>query len=138
MGNLILFMCVLLWGVSTFLNRLSVEHLPPMLMQVVIGIVFIFYMPIAIKMQGVNPFQYNWSISSVIMTALAAICSIGANVLLYMHLKGSNHTGASTMVISLYPAVTLLLSYLFLNEQFTSTKIIGIVAMIVGAILLSY
>lgn len=138
MGNLILFVCVLLWGVSTFLNRLSVENLPPMLMQVVIGIVFICYMPLAIKMQGINPFQYNWSVSSVCMTVLAAICSIGANVLLYMHLKGSNHTGTSTMIISLYPVVTLLLSYLFLNEQFTITKVIGVAAMIAGAILLSY
>lgn len=137
MGNIILFICVLLWGVSTFLNRLSVEHLPPLLMQVVIGMVFLFYMPLAIKIQGINPITYHWSVSSICLTVVAAICSIGANALLYCHLKGSQHTGTSTMIVSLYPVVTLLLSYLFLDEQFTNIKILGVIAMIVGAILLS-
>ena len=97
MGNYILVFSVLLWGLATFLNRLSVEHLPAVLMQVVTATVFVFYIPIAFKIEGVNPFNYQWSISSIMLTALAAVCSIGANICLYMHLKGSDNTGANTV-----------------------------------------
>jgi drug/metabolite transporter (DMT)-like permease len=137
MGNLVLFLCVLLWGVSTFLNRISVERLPPYLMQVIVGLVFVLYMPIAFRLQGINPLDYKWPISSVALTVVATFISIIANLLFYSTLKGSSHTGASTMIISLYPIVTLVLSYFFLNEQFTPLKITGVIAMIGGAILLS-
>lgn len=138
MNHVILILCILLWGIGTFLNRLSVEHLPPLMMQVIVGLVFIVYMPLAFRLQGVtNPLTYDWSYYSIALTVVATIFSIGANVLLYMSLKGSNSTGSSTMLISLYPVVTLLLSYMFLHEQFTLTKVLGVVTMIGGAILLS-
>lgn len=139
MSTLLLFLCVVLWGISTFLNRLSVEHLPPLLMQVIVGLVFVAYMPLAFKLEGVNnPFTYKWSMHSIILTTIATVISIAANVFLYMFLKGNNSTGSSTMVLSLYPVVTLILSYFFLNEQFTGTKIAGVIAMIIGSILLCW
>ena len=137
MDHLVLFLCVLLWGISTFLNRLSVDNLPPYMMQVIVGIVFVFYMPLAFKLQGTTPLEFKWSVTSVALTVAATIVSIAANILLYMNLRGNNNTGSSTMILSLYPVVTLLLSYTFLHEQFTNTKIAGVIAMIAGAILLS-
>lgn len=138
MDHIVIILCILLWGIGTFLNRLSVEHLPPYLMQVIVGLVFLVYMPFAFRLQGVsNPLTYNWSYYSVALTVVATAFSIGANILLYMSLKGSQNTGSSTMFISLYPVVTLLLSYMFLHEQLTLTKILGVAAMIGGAILLS-
>lgn len=139
MENYALILCVLLWGLSTFLNRLSVEHLPPLLMQVVVAVVYAFYLPIAIRMQGIgNPIYYKWSYGSVALTAAATIASIFANLLLYTHLKGSNNTGISVMFISLHPVVTLLLSYFFLNESISNIRAVGIIAMIIGAILLGW
>lgn len=95
------------------------------------------YMPIAFKLQGIsNPLEYKWNPTSVLLTVGATAISIVANVLLYMNLKGNNNTGTSTMIVSLYPIVTLALSYLFLNEQFTATKIAGVIIMVGGAVLL--
>ncbi len=139
MSALLLFLCVVLWGISTFLNRLSVEHLPPLMMQVVVGLVFVVYMPLAFKLEGVsNPLTYKWSTHSVMLTVIATVISIAANVFLYMYLKGNPSTGSSTMILSLYPVVTLILSYFFLHEQFTGTKIAGVFAMIIGSILLCW
>lgn len=136
MDHVALLLCVVLWGVSTFLNRISVEQLPPFMMQVIVGLVFVLYMPLAFKLQGTTPFEFKWTLQSVLLTTIATVISIVANILLYMSLKGSNHTGASTMMVSMYPIVTLILSASFLNEQFTATKIAGICAMVFGAILL--
>lgn len=137
MEHILLFLCVLLWGLSTFLNRISVENLPPFMMQVVVGFVFMAYMPLAFRLQGIsNPLDYKWNFQSVLLTIGATAISIVANILLYMNLKGNNNTGTSTMIVSLYPVITLILSYLFLNEQFTVTKVAGVIAMIFGAVLL--
>jgi drug/metabolite transporter (DMT)-like permease len=108
-------------------------------LQIIVGFGYVAYLPVALKLSGVgNPFDYHWSTRSLILTLCATICSILANVGLYSYLKGSNHTGANTMLLSLYPVVTLLLSAVFLHEHFTNSKIFGVMAMIVGAIFLSY
>lgn len=128
-----------MWGISTFLNRLSVERISPILLQSIVGMAYVFFIPIALRLAGVsNPLNYKWSYYSVALTATATMLSIGANIILYMSLKGSATTGSSTMLISLYPIVTLLLSVLFLNEHFTPLKILGVIAMVLGAILLSW
>lgn len=136
--NIFIFLCIILWGTSTFLNRLSVERMSPFLMQMVAAVVFVIYVPICLKVTHIgNPLTYKWSAYSVCLTITATIISILANIFLYQSLKGSQTTGSSTMLISLYPVVTLLLSAFFLHEQFTITKIIGVMAMVAGAILLS-
>lgn len=138
MSNLLVVLCIVLWGVSTFLNRLSVERMPPLLMQVIVGSVFFFYIPVALKLTGVNnPLHYKWSLYSVILTIIATMCSIAANILLYTSLKGNDHTGTSTMMIALYPIVTLILSVVLLHEHFTPVKIAGVIVMVAGAIMLN-
>jgi drug/metabolite transporter (DMT)-like permease len=138
MNNILIIVCVILWGISSFLNRLSVERMPPLLMQVIVGSVFLFYIPVALRLTGVNnPLNYKWSAYSVTLTAIATLCSITANVLLYTSIKGSEHSGSSTMMISLYPVVTLILSIFILHENFTVYKVIGVIVMLAGAYLLT-
>ena len=138
MNNILILLCVLLWGVSAFLNRLAVEKMPPLLMQVIVGSVFFFYIPVALKLTGVhNPLQYKWSTYSIVLTVIATLFSIIANVLLYSSLKGSNTSGASQMMICLYPIVTFILSIFILHEQFSIWKITGVAVMLVGAYLLT-
>jgi drug/metabolite transporter (DMT)-like permease len=138
MSNILILLCVLLWGISAFLNRLSVERMPPLLMQVIVGSVFLFYIPVALKLTGIhNPLQYKWSVYSIVLTVCAAICSITANVLLYTSIKGSNTSGASQMMVCLYPIVTFILSIFILHEQFSAWKIGGVAVMLLGAYLLT-
>jgi drug/metabolite transporter (DMT)-like permease len=136
MSNLLVVLCIILWGTSTFLNRLSVERISPILMQSIVGAAYVFFIPFAFKIAGINPFTYKWSYYSVGLTTLATILSITAHIIMYMHLKGSITTGASVMLISLYPIVTLILSYVLLDEHFTALKVAGIMFMVAGAIML--
>lgn len=136
--NILICLCILLWGVSSFLNRLSVERMPPLLMQVIVGSVFFFYIPVALRLTGVNnPLNYKWSLYSVVLTAFATMCSITANILLYTSIKGSNTSGSSTMMVALYPIVTFILSIFILHEQFSMMKILGVVVMLAGAYIMT-
>lgn len=138
MNNILILLCILLWGISSFLNRLSVERMPPLLMQVIVGSVFFFYIPVALKLTGVNnPLHYKWSVYSVVLTVFATLCSITANILLYTSIKGSNTSGSSTMMVALYPIVTFILSIFILHESFSMMKIIGVIVMLAGAYLMT-
>jgi drug/metabolite transporter (DMT)-like permease len=108
----------------------------PIVMQIVVGLGFLLYMPLAIHMSG-GWHQIKWSATSVALTLTATTLSILGNIIFYTHLRGSNHTGAMTMLLCLYPVVTLTLSVIFLHETFTALKVIGILAMIVGTVCLS-
>jgi drug/metabolite transporter (DMT)-like permease len=107
-------------------------------MQVIVGSVFFFYIPVALRLTGVNnPLHYKWSVYSVTLTVIATLCSIAANVLLYTSLKGNNHAGSSTMMVSLYPIVTFILSIFILHESFSIMKIIGVIVMLAGAYMMT-
>jgi drug/metabolite transporter (DMT)-like permease len=112
--------------------------MPPLLMQVIVGSVFFFYIPVALKLTGVNnPLHYKWSWYSVTLTVFATLCSITANILLYTSIKGSATSGSSTMMVSLYPIVTFILSIFILHESFSIMKIIGVAVMLAGAYMMT-
>jgi|SRR5579885_724989 len=136
-ASLLLLLCALIWGTTTFMQKLSADKMSPMLMQVIIGIAFAIFTPIAIKMEG-GFSNLKWNVTSVVLSFIAAFLSIGANILMYSALSNNKNTGSSTMMISLYPVVTLILSAIFLQEQFSIGKILGVLVMIGGALLLNF
>ena len=135
--NSLLLICIFIWGITTFMQKLSSDRMSPALMQIVIGIAFIICTPIFIKMGG-GLGNLKWNATSIAITFIAALLSITANILMYTALSNNKNMGASAMLISLYPAVTLILSAIFLHEQFSPGKIMGILAMISGACLLTF
>ena len=135
--SLLLLFCALIWGTTTFMQKLSADKMSPMLMQVIIGIAFFIFTPFAIKMQG-GLGNLKWNTTSIIISFIAAFMSIGANILMYSALSNNKNTGSSAMMISLYPVVTLILSAIFLHEQFSIGKIFGVLTMIGGACLLAF
>lgn len=136
-SNLLLMFCALLWGTATFLQRLSADHMNPIIMQVIIALGFVLFAPIAIHMGG-GWHNIKWSGLSICLTLAATVLSIIGNITCYTVLRGSNNTGSLAMLICLYPVWTLVLSVLFLHEAFTMPKIIGIIAMVLGTIFLSW
>src|ERR1700722_12724574 len=137
MNDFLIFICIFIWGLSTFLQKLSADKMSPVLMQVIIGLTFVAFIPFAIHMQGgLN--SCKWNTTSIILSLTAAALSITGNVLMYSTLSNNKHTGSTVMMISLYPVITLLLSAIFLHEQFSIGKIIGVAVMIFGSCLLGW
>jgi drug/metabolite transporter (DMT)-like permease len=80
----------------------------------------------------------KWNATSIAITTVATILAIMANIMMYTALSNNKNTGATAMLVSLYPAVTLILSAIFLHEQFSWGKVAGVLAMISGACLLTF
>lgn len=136
-SSFILILCALIWGCTTFMQKLSADKMSPILMQMIIGVAFFVFIPFAIWQQG-GFSNMKWNTTSIILSFVAAFMSIGANILMYSALSNNKHTGSDAMLISLYPAVTLVLSAIFLHEHFSTGKIIGFLAMLGGAALLTF
>lgn len=136
-SNFLLIICVFIWGLTTFMQKLSADKMSPVLMQIIIGVAFFIFVPFAIVHQG-GLGNLKWNTTSVVLSFIAAVLSILANILMYSALSNNKNTGSSTMLISLYPAVTLILSAIFLHEQFSAGKILGVLAMVGGACLLTF
>jgi drug/metabolite transporter (DMT)-like permease len=129
--------CALIWGITTFMQKLSADKMSPVLMQIIIGAAFLIFIPFAIKVEG-GLGNLKWNAISIALSFIAAFLSITANIIMYSALSNNKNTGSSVMLIALYPVVTLLLSAIFLQEQFSPGKIVGVLAMIGGALLLSF
>lgn len=135
--SILLWICVVIWGCTAFLQKLAADKMSPVFMQFVIAGVFACYVPIAYTF-GRNLPNFKWNAVSAALTFVAAAMSIVGNILMYSALSNNKHSGSSAMIVSLYPSVTLILSAIFLHEQFSIKQIAGVIAMIVGACLLSF
>src|SRR5271166_140909 len=126
-SNLLLIICAFIWGITTFMQKLSADKMSPVLMQIIIGVAFFVFIPFAIVHQG-GISNLKWNTTSILLSFVAAFLSILANILMYSALSNNKHTGSAAMLIALYPAVTLILSALFLHEQFSFGKVLGVLA----------
>lgn len=135
--NALIVICIFIWGITTFMQKLSADKMSPALMQIIIGIVFVLGIPIFIKLGG-GWGNLKWNATSIAISAVATVLAICANIMMYTALSNNKNTGSTAMLIALYPAVTLILSAIFLHEQFTWGKIAGVLAMISGACLLTF
>jgi len=132
-SNLIFVLCACLWGTSTFINRIAAKNVSPFIMQIIVGIIYILYIPIAIRTIGIENLKINFLNASMIL--ISTTISLVANILLYMAIRQSETS--SVMLVSLYPAVSVVLAVVFLNESLSLFKIIGIITMVVGAVILN-
>jgi bacterial/archaeal transporter family protein len=81
-------------------------------------------------------FPIKNSISGITFGLLAGVASGLASVMFYI-LLGKNPAGFVSAIVALYPVVTILLSFFFLNEPITFIKIVGFVFAILAIILLN-
>ncbi len=59
-----------------------------------------------------------------------------ANLFYYNAIKNSNKISIIVSITALYPLITLILSYLILNEKISFTNIIGIIFIVIGILCL--
>jgi transporter family protein len=123
------------WGLFGLFGKLSVERIDQ---QVIIWgslmaypIVFLIYM-----MASGQLLPVDWNASGITFGLLAgAAGSIGTA--LFYQLLAREPASLAVPMTSLYPAVTVALSVLFLNEAMSPTRIVGIVLALSAVFLLS-
>ena len=84
----------------------------------------------ALRGSSLRP-QGNW-----VALFLCATCDTGANVAFLFALK-YGQLGSVAVIASLYPAVTVLLARLILNERLTPQRFLGVFLAVVSVLLIS-
>ena len=121
------------WGVWGLLTKVATLYLPPYAAYLVgtLG-----YLPVVVFLVVESGFQVPWHPVGWSASLAAGICTALGLLCYYRALAG----GAAAKVVpltSLYPVVTVLLSYIFLKETLTLRHVAGISLAMVAVWLLS-
>lgn len=134
--TLYIFVSIILFGVSTFFRKLSLDKLHPYQLQVISGIIHVIFMPLWIWfLHKKNVIAYDST--GVTYAVICCLIYTAATVLFSFALQGSKNPGVCAALISLSPIVTMFLAHLFLGEPFTLTKGLAFFFALVSVVLLS-
>ena len=121
---MLIILTVLLFGVSVFFRKLAVDKIHPYQLQIVAGLVYAVEIPIWLYLLHRNQIS-GYHNAGVIYGVICIVTYVLGAVLFGYLLRSSNQTGLVSILISLNPFVTLLLSILFLQEELTIKNVIA-------------
>lgn len=112
---------VLFFGLWGFFSRLTIDHLTPMtaLLFQTLGIMLL--MPWMIKMSYVEDMSHK----GVIFALLTGVAFALGSMLFFMATQRLEKISVVVTLTALYPIVTLVLAYLFLNESLNAQQWCG-------------
>ena len=122
---------ILMWGLWGFFGKMALErNMPPVSVFLAEVLISLFVAAFFVRRALIPP-QAKWSVFGLFSGAGLAI----GLVFYYLALE---HAQANMIVplTSLYPAVTVVLSYIFLHERLSPLQWVGLVLLLVGAYLL--
>jgi transporter family protein len=126
-------MALAFWGVWGLLTKVATLHLPP---HIAYLISTLGYLPVVVFLIAHSGFKIPWHPAGWGAALAAGICTALGMLCYYRALAG----GAAARVVpltSLYPVVTVILSYLFLKEHLTLRHVSGICLALLAVWLLS-
>jgi transporter family protein len=125
---------ILGWGIGSFLYKIANDAIHPMMVSIIVTCVYIIITPITLLFYK---FPKDLNQTGIIFSVLAGlIMAVGSLAYFYALKRGA--AGEVTAIISLYPALTLVLSMLFMGEQLTWRKSIGILFALASVIALGF
>jgi transporter family protein len=127
---------IVFYGFWSFFLKLASSKLHPFQISMVSSCVAIAIMPLYIWVLSTRVHQ-PFSPIGVLWTIAASVSSLTA-ALVYMYIMQTGEIGILSALISTSPAITLLLATIFLGEQITWQKIVGILLVVLGVMVLGH
>lgn len=127
--------CLLIYGIWGFLSKfISTElNAPSMLIYSLLGSTL--GIPIYILTYR-NSFSFQWGNGWTYLAILVGMfTSLGA--FFFFNAIAQGEASKVVVITSLYPVITAILAFIFLQETITLTKLIGILFCLIGIIILS-
>jgi len=128
-------LCVVLFGVSSFCRKMSVDRLHPLQLQTVAGLVYALQLPVWLYLLhrgGVTgPYDrggVSWGVACVLANMVGAVVLSGL-------LKSSSEPGVVLALVSVNPVVTGCLTVICLGEEVTPRKVLATGLMAAGFVL---
>ncbi|RLB07322.1 MAG: hypothetical protein DRG27_06580 [Deltaproteobacteria bacterium] len=111
-----------LWGLWSFIPKISIRYIDPKTAFIfeILGAFFVaFYVLVSID------FNLSFSLLGIALSIITGIVgSIG--VIFFLNAISKGPVSLVTVISSLYPAITLVLAFVFLNESVSLKQLVGI------------
>ena len=124
---------ILGWGIGSLFYKIANDNMHPLMISVMITCV---YFVLDIILFVFVPFNKTVNSTGLLFTILGALLMCVGSLGYFYALKGGGSAGATTVLTSLYPALTVILSAIFLKETFTIKHGIGIALALASFILM--
>ena len=128
---------VILFGISSFLNRLAADKINPYYIHVVASSTGLFLIPLHLYLAQATKQDVIFNTTGVLLTFSSAIISVIGSLIFMFAIRRVENVGSLSMIISLYPSVGLILAVIFLHEKIKMQQIIAFAFMILGAVMMS-
>jgi uncharacterized membrane protein len=132
----IIVVSIVLFGISVFFRKLSVDRISPYQLQVISGFVYASMAPMWYYMCRKNGIS-GYDTTGVVFAIVCILTGTFAAVLFGFALKQSDNPGVISALISLNPVITMALSVFFLHESLSLTKMLAFILAVVSAILVN-
>jgi len=125
---------ILGWGVGTFLYKFANNSLHPIMVSSVALCLYIVLLPF---LWMFVKFEHTITLSGVVYTLAGSLAMCIGTLGFSYALRSGGAVGTTSVLTALYPALTLVLSMIFLGESLTIKKGAGIVLALISVALLS-
>lgn len=126
-------LAILGWGVGSLFYKVANDAIHPLMVSTIVTIVYVIMTPIAFV---TNKFDRTLNWTGILFSVLGGI-AMGAGSIGYSFALKKGAAGEVTAVAALYPALTLILSMIFLHEEMSWRKGIGMGLALVSVFILS-
>jgi uncharacterized membrane protein len=137
MKSILVLLCIALFGSATFLKKIALDKLHPYDIQIISCLFHLITLPIFVYYLQKKNIVLTFININTVYAVVAISISMLAGVLFSFLLKSTTNIGPYVALVSLNPAITILLSFLFLEEKITVIKVIAFVLAAISAILIS-
>ena len=134
--NVLIALCIVLWGVWGISSKLSNMHNAPVFVTLASNILYaLLSLPLLFKLKNESA-PINWSLPAISWILLTGIVGVSAKLIFnYALSKGS----ASVVVpaTAIFPVVTVLLAVFFLKEKISIVQGLGMLLCVAGVYLVT-
>jgi drug/metabolite transporter (DMT)-like permease len=127
-------MSIIGWGIGSFLYKLASATTHPVLLATLALSLYLLLLPL---MWVFIKFDHVITVSGVVFSLVGSAFMCLGTLGFTFALRSGGAAGSTTFLVALYPTLTLALSMIFLGEQLTVKKVIGIALALVSFIFLS-
>lgn len=134
--SLLVVIAVVSWGVWAVALRKAVDLMPPPSAYIVYSIAGLIFVPVYLWLSRVFQMPLRFPLAGTAWAAVASVL-VGLGTIALLYAMRERETSDVVALTASYPLVTLVLAVLFLGEALSVSRVIGVLAIAIGAYLLS-
>lgn len=125
---------ILGWGVGSLFYKVANDNIHPIMVSTIVTAMYILLTPLSFTLFKVS---YQLNATGIIFSLLGGFTMCIGSIAYFYALKNGG-AGEITTVTALYPALTLVLSIIFMHEDMSIKKGIGVGLALLSVLLLSH